>query len=261
MGNLSGMIETFGRYKYLLRYLVKRDITVKYRRSVLGIVWSVLNPLLMMLIMTAVFQFIFEQQIDYFPVYLISGQLMFNFFSEATSSAMDSVLNSAALLKKVYIPKYIFPLEKVIFSFVNALFSLVALLVVMLFVQPPITWWILLFPVPMILLFFFSLGVGLILASLVVFFRDVKHLYGVLITALMYMTPIFYPVTLLSGVMQKVLYINPLYWYVSMFRNVVLYGVPPTGLQLLAGSAFGVVALLFGILIMKKTQDRFILYI
>lgn len=261
MNNLSGTVQTFGRYKYLLRYLVQRDIKVKYRRSVLGVVWSVLNPLLMMLIMTAVFQFIFEQDIPYFPVYLISGQVIFNFFSEATNLAMDSVLGASTLLKKVYIPKYIFPLEKVFFSMFNAMFSMLALLLVMIFVRPPVTMWILLTPVPLILLAIFNLGVGLILASLVVFFRDIKHLYGVLLTALTYMTPIFYPVDLLSPAMQTILRFNPLFWYVGMMRQVVYVGAAPTMLQWVVCVACAAVALAAGVLIMKKTQDRFILYI
>ena len=253
--------NVFLRYRHLLEYMVHRDITVKYRRSKLGLAWSILNPFLMMLIMTAVFSYMFKQQIEFFPVYLLAGQVTFNFFSEATSLAMDSVLSGAALLKKVYIPKYIFPLEKVVFSTINTMFSLVSLILVIIVMRVPLTPWILLFPLPLILLFFFNLGVGMALASMVIFFRDIKHLYGIVVLALTYFTPIFYPASLLPDVMQYLIRLNPMYWFVSMFRNLVLYGTGPTLMQLFATCLSAGVAMLVGLLIFKKTQDQFILYI
>ena len=132
---------------------------------------------------------------------------------------MSSVLGSAPLIKKVYIPKYIFPLEKVAFSFVNALFSLIALVIVMVFTRTAVHATVLLFWVPMIILFVFNFGVGLILASATVFFRDIMHLYGVLVTALMYLTPIMYDVSILPEWALRFIPFNPMYWFVSMFRD------------------------------------------
>ena len=163
MAKLKGMFNGFWRYRYLLWNLVSRDFKLKYRRSVLGVLWSVLNPLLMCLVYWAVFSSLMDMRgsgIDNFPVFLMCGQLLFNFFNEATSSSMSSVLSAAPLLKKVYIPKYIFPLEKCCFAMVNCVFSFVALLLVMIFTGAPFHLTLLEALYPLITLFFFSLGGG-----------------------------------------------------------------------------------------------------
>lgn len=288
---LKGTMNNFFKYRYLLQNLVQRDFKVKYRRSALGIAWSVLNPLLMSLVMAMVFGGMFKDMMPAFTkvvastgerpsflVYVLSGQLIFTFFSESTNMAMDSVYGNAPLIKKVYIPKYIFPLEKVLFSFVNLLFSLISLFIVILLTQG--TWlsgffyevlsgsalskWMLLFPLPLVLLLIFNMGIGLILSSAVVFFRDIKHLYGVLVLALTYLTPIFYDADAMfanSATLGTLIKLNPLYWYVGLFRQLVVYGMPPTQMQLLATGSFAVVALLVGLAVFRKTQDDFILYI
>ena len=274
---LKATLRVFLNYRHLLVNLVSRDIKVKYRRSTLGLLWSVLNPLLMMLVMNFVFENLFNMILDpaqmptvsrtglppSFAVYLLSAQLMFNFFSEATNMAMDSVYMSAGLIKKVYIPKYIFPLEKVIFSLVNTLLSMVALVIVIIATGHPLTLWAALFPVPMVLLFVFNLGVGLILASVVVFFRDIKHLYSVLVLALTYLTPIFYAEAIFGSkvVVLTVIRLNPMYWYVAMFRQLVVYGRAPTNFQWLTTIGCALVALGVGLAIFRKTQDDFILYV
>ena len=181
------MLNGFWRYRYLLWNLVSRDFKLKYRRSVLGVVWSVLNPLLMCLVYWAVFSSLMDMRgsgIDNFPVFLMCGQLLFNFFNEATSASMSSVLSAAPLLKKVYIPKYIFPLEKCCFAMVNCVFSFVALLLVMIFTGAPFHLTLIEAVYPLVTLFFFSLGVGLFLAAATVFFRDIMHIWSVFITAL-----------------------------------------------------------------------------
>ncbi|MDL2252548.1 ABC transporter permease [Ruminococcaceae bacterium OttesenSCG-928-I18] len=261
LGYFRDTFTVFRKYYYLLKNLVQRDLKVKYRRSTLGFLWSFLNPILMMLIMAAVFSYMFRFQIEYFAAYLLSAQLIFNFYNSATSTAMGSVVGNSALIKKVYIPKYIFPFEKVIFEFINALFAVVALFVVLLVTRVPFTPWILLFPIPLVLIFVFNLGVGLILSSLVVFFRDVQHLYGVVVVALNYLTPIFYPVSMLPGWMQFAIKFNPLYWYVGMFRQVVLYGAAPTANMWICCLFCSAAALLIGLLVFKAQQDKFILYI
>ncbi len=260
-GHFSQMFDSFRRYQHLLLNLVQRDLRVKYRRSSLGFLWSVLNPVLMMLIMSAVFSYVFRFDIENFPVYLLSAQLIFNFFSSATSSAMGSVLGYSSLIKKVYIPKYIFPFEKVVYEFVNTLFTLVALLVVMLVTGVTFTGWLLLAPICLLLLFVFNLGVGLFLSAIMVFFRDMQHLYGVLLVALTYLTPIFYPVEILPPWMQFAVRFNPLFWYVSMFRSLVLYGTAPTSTMWLCTGVCSVFSILLGLFVFKKNQDRFILHL
>lgn len=259
--HFSANTKIFGKYKYLLFDLVSRDLKVKYRRSMLGFLWSVLNPLLMMLVITAVFSNIFKFDIKDFPVYYLTGTLIFNFVSESTSSAIGSIINSAGLIKKVYIPKYIFPLEKCIFAFVNMLFSLIAVAVVYLILRIELHWTIILFPVPMLYAFIFSVGLSLILSALNVFFRDIGHLYSVWVTAWMYLTPIIYPVSALPGAMLTVVKLNPLYYYVSYIRNVMIYGIVPDIQDNLICIGFSLIFLGLGLIIFKKKQDKFILYI
>lgn len=258
---LQNTLAVFRRYQYLLLNLVQRDLKVKYRRSALGFLWSILNPILMMLVMAAVFSYMFRFQIEYFAVYLLSAQVTFNFFSGGTTAAMSSVVGYSGLIKKVYIPKYIFPFEKVLFELVNTLFAVVALFVVILVTGVPLTPWLLLFPVPLILLFFFNLGAGLFLSALVVFYRDIQHLYGVVVVAINYLTPIFYPADMLPPWMQQAIKINPLYWYVAMFRQVVLYGQAPTANMWICCSVSSVAALIIGLLVFRTKQDKFILFI
>lgn len=261
---MKAQLLTFKKYRYLLQDLTARDLKVKYRRSVLGFAWSILNPFLMMLVITAVFQNVFKFEVDYFPIYYLTGALLYNFVVEATNGSMTSIIGGASLIKKVYIPKYIFPLEKCIFAFVNMVFSLIAVVIMILILQMPVHWTVFLFPVPMIYTLIFAVGFGLILAAGNVFFRDIGHLYSVFTTAWMYLTPIIYPMEVLSNMpswLTVVIKINPLYHYVNYFRQVVMYGTVPTLFTNLVCAISSVAFLLLGILIFKKSQDRFILYI
>ena len=210
-------IHNFLAYKNLLKELVRRDVKTKYRRSVLGMLWSVLNPLGMMIIMSIVFSHVFRSNIVNFPVYLMCGQIMFNFYNEASTVAMSSILGNAALIKKVYVPKYLFPVSKVCSCFVNLVTSFIALVIVIVATGTKLSWTALLVFIPVIYVFVFSLGMGLMLSALVVTFRDLQHLYGVLITAWMYMTPIFYPVDMLPGWVADLVRLNPLANFIEMF--------------------------------------------
>lgn len=257
----KGYLEKFLKYRYLLQELVIKDVKIKYRRSVLGLAWTVLNPLLMMLVITAVFSRLFKFNIEYFPAYYLVGSLIFNFNSEATILAMNSIRGAAGLIKKVYIPKYIFPMEKVMFAFVNALFSLIAVAIVLIILRVPITWTVLLFPIPLVYTLVFSMGLGLILATMNVFFRDTEHLYGVFVTAWMYLTPIIYPMDILPEMMQKVMAYNPLYHYVEYFRQVIMYNNIPGIKENIICAVCAMVFLIIGLLMFKLKQDKFILYI
>lgn len=252
----------FWKYRFLLQNLIERDIKVKYRRSKLGILWSVLNPLLMMLVMTAVFSHFFRFDIPNFPVYLLSGQLLFTFFNDATTSAMGSVLFSAPLIKKVYVPKYVFPVEKCCFSFINMCFSLLALFGVMIITGNEFHFSILVAVVPMFFLFVFCMGVGLFLAAAAVYFRDIMHFWSVIIMALTYATPLFYPESIWDGtVLVYVGRLNPMYWYVATFRSCIMLGKVPPVASLLYCALFAVISLVVGVTVFQKTQDNFILYI
>jgi ABC-2 type transport system permease protein len=216
-------LKTFGKYQPLLRELVKRDLKTKYRRSILGYLWSLLNPLLMMCVITAVFSYMFRFNIDNFPIYLLTAQILFNFLSESTTMAMSSLINNANIISKVYVPKYIFPLSRVLSSFVNLLFSLAAILIMLVLTSTRITPAILLFPLPLLLLLLFCIGLGMLLALLATYFRDILHLYGVVITAWTYLTPIFYPFSILPKAMQELMRFTPMFHYISVFREVIMY--------------------------------------
>lgn len=255
-------LQSFFHYKELLVQLVTRDIKIKYRRSVLGYLWSVLNPLLIMLVMTAVFSTLFNMRAPNYPVYFLSGQVMFNFMSEATTLASSSIVLNASLLKKTYVPKYIFPFAKVSSSLVNMLFSLGALWIVMAITGVKITLWFLLFPIVILELYVFSLGLGLFLAQAMVFFRDVQYLYGVIVTAWMYLTPIIYTVDKVPVWLQNlIMYWNPMYYYVAQFRNTMLNGQASEPYLVLGGIAFALVFLAFGLWSFRRSQHKFILYI
>ncbi|WML36753.1 ABC transporter permease [Clostridium sp. OS1-26] len=253
-------INNFIRYRYLLSYLVFRDITVKYKRSILGIAWSILNPLLMMSVIVTVFQGFFKMNIDNYPVYFLTGSLIYNFFSEATTSSLTAILGNASLVKKVYIPKYIFVLEKCLFAFVNALFYFVALIIVMIVLKTPIKPPLFLSFIPLTYCLVFSIGFGMIITTLNTFFRDTGHLYSVFIMAMMYLTPIIYPIDAIPKEIADMLKFNPLFYYVQYFRDLILYNkVPDLQLNLICIS-ISLSFLIVGMIVFKKYQDKFILY-
>ena len=176
-------LRTFLKYRELFFQLVSRDIKLKYRRSILGYFWSVLNPLLTMVVMTIVFSSLFAQGIQYFPIYLLIGNMLFSFMTGATSRALPSVLGNAALLKKIYVPKYIFTLAAVTSEFITFLFSLGALIVVIIATKTPLTWRFIFTLIPIVEQYIFCIGLGLFLAQAAVFFRDIQHIWGIFSTA------------------------------------------------------------------------------
>lgn len=254
-------IEVFFKYKNLLGNLVSRDIKVRYRRSVLGMLWTVLNPLLMMAVITIVFSTLFKQNIEHFPIYYLSGSLIFSFSSETTSNALYSIIGNASLMKKVYIPKYLFPVSKVVSGLVNLGFSLIAVLIVMLLLNVKYHVTLLLLPIPIFYTFLFATGLGLLLSAATVFFRDISHFYGVFVMAWTYFTPIFYPIDILPDTAMKVMYFNPMYHYVQYMRELILYGNFPSMKENLVCLLFGVFMLIIGTLVFYKKQDKFVLYI
>ena len=260
---LSGKIARFRAFDELLKQLIIRDIKIKYRRSYLGYIWSILNPLMTMTVLVIVFSQLFKRfDIDNFPLYLISGQIIFSFMAEATNMAVSSISNNASLIKKTYVPKYIFTLSKVGSSLVNLLFSMGALLLVMLFTKATFSWNLLFFPFLVLQVFVFVLGVGLLLASMSVFFRDIQYLWGVILPMWMYLTPIFYPVSIIPESYRE-LYkmLNPMYWYVTQSRDIIVHARFPDTQLILMGSLFAIAVLCFGAWVFNKKQDEFILYI
>lgn len=265
--NKRNFFSDFKKYLPLLRNLVSKDLKIKYRRSALGIAWSVLNPLLTMLVLTQVFGMLLKIKVPNFATYYIVGYSIWNFFSEATSNSMSAIIMAAPLMKKVYIPKYIFPLEKCLFSLVNFAFTLIAVLIVMLVqgVYPSVT--ALLFPIPLVYTFIFVCGMCLLLSAANVYFRDIEHLYGVLLTMWMYLTPIIYPIEIFDGhgalaeFIKHVVTWNPLTRYVQYFRSVIMYATVPGIRENLICLLMSLVMFAIGALVFKKAQKKFILHL
>lgn len=248
---------------FVLRSLVSKDFKLKYRRSLLGVLWSVFNPLLMMIVLSAVFSYMLKfGNIEHYPLYLILGQVLFDFMSRGTTSAMSSIIESQSLIKKVRIEKMVFPLEKVMFEFVNTAIALIAVAAVMAWFRVlPSIHVVYGLPLLVVYVFLFTAGLGLLISSLSVFFRDVMHLWGVLMTAWTYLTPIFYPVELLSDWMQTIMQFNPMYHYVTYFRSIMMWNTFPSLMENLICLGMALVTFLIGFLVFRKAEKKFILYI
>lgn len=247
------------KYRSLLEELISRDVKIKYKHSMLGVLWTLLNPLLMMTVLSIVFSNLFRFDIENFPLYILSGQVIFNFFNDATTNAMSAIVGNAALIKKVYVPKYMFVLSRVFSSLINLMASFAALIIVMLVMRAELHWTVLLAFVPITLAVFMSLGIGLILSAVTVKFRDVMHLYSVLMTVLLYLTPVIYPMSILTEGLYDVVMSNPLTVVIVMFRDLMLYNtmfsIETLGLAILQTAIF----MALGIWVFYKKQDEFIL--
>lgn len=262
MNRIKNFCKEFWHYKDLLKLLVSRNLKLKYRRSVLGYLWSVLNPLLTMIVMTVVFSTMFSRNLENYPVYLFCGQLLFNFMNTSTHQAISAITGNAALLKKSYVPKYIFVVAKITSGVVDLVLSFGALLIVILVTGAKITVYFPLCILVVAQLYVFCIGLGLFLAQANVFFRDTQFIYNAVTTAWMYLTPIFYPIESLSRELTWVVkHCNPMYFYVGQFRDLVYYGRMPGQMIVLAGFGAAAAMLAIGIWSFARSEDKFILYI
>lgn len=270
MNTLKNIWLNFKKYQFLMGRLISRDFKVKYKRSVLGVVWSLLYPILMMTVMALVFSQMFKFKVDgvNYLVYLMTGIIMFNYFSEATNTAMTSVVSNFSLINKVYIPKYIFPISKCIFVGINFVLTLIPLFLLIIITQfglgqypASINWYYFILPYIFVCMFLFTVGIGLLLSCVSVFLRDMIYIYGIIITIWNYFTPIFYSLEILPQGLQTIFKFNPLYQFINSAREILLFGNCPSIATLLILGLIGVVTLLIGSIVFKKNQDKFIYYI
>ncbi|MDE3092128.1 MAG: ABC transporter permease, partial [Chloroflexota bacterium] len=245
------------RYRDLLYSLVQRDLTVRYKRSVLGFLWTMLNPLLTMIVMTIVFSTLFRFQIEHYPVYLLSGLLIWNFFSQSTFQAVDSLVWGGGLISKIYLPKSVFVVSAVLVGLVNLLLALIPLFLIMFATGQPLTWALLFLPVPLVLTCFLTLGVGLFVAAIAVFFSDVAEIYRVGLTIVMYLTPIFYPASIVPERFAVFLRLNPIYYFIELFRVPIYQGQLPDLSILICASLIAVGSLLVGWWFFTRKADEF----
>ena len=249
------------QYRYLLKTLVVRDFKIKYKASMLGVLWSFLNPLLMTFVYMFVFSTLFRSSIENFVVYLMSGIILFNYFSEATNLGMQSIVGNAGLITKVYMPKYIFPISKVLSSGINLFISLIPLLIMMAITGVQFSKSLLLIPVVLFFLILFCTGVSLILAAVMVYFRDIQFLWGILIMILNFLSPIFYPESIIPARFITVYHMNPLYQYLFFMRTITIGGISPTPVTYLYCALASAAALAIGLFVFRKCQNQFVLHL
>lgn len=267
---IKNMLLNFKRYSFLMEQLIARDFKRKYKRSVLGIVWSLLYPILMMSVMAIVFSHMFKFRVSVinYLVYLMTGIIMWQYFAEASNNSMTTVVDNFALINKIYIPKYIFPLSKCLSVAVNFLLTLIPWLLIILLTQfglgefpATITLYYLELPYIFISLIIFSIGMGLLLSSTSVLLRDIWYIYGIILTIWQYFTPVFYDISILPENLRILFKLNPMYQFIDGVRKIVLHGQGLSPLDFLVIGGTSILMLIFGMIVFKKNQDKFIYYI
>lgn len=250
-------LKELSKYRYLLGQLIRRDILTRYKRSVLGVAWTMLNPLGTMLILTIVFSNFFRTEVPHFPVYILSGLLVWNFFSQGTNAAISGLVWGGSLLKRIYIPSTVFGVSAIGTALVNMVISIIPLIIVMMIDKAPFYWTLFFLPISIILLTAFTLGFGLFISSLAVFFPDVGEMYQVLLTAWMYLTPIIYPESLIAPQSLPYFKINPMYWMVKMFRVPIIEGRLPTTMEFVPALGWSIGMLVVGWIYFTSKSEEY----
>ena len=249
------------QYLFVIKELTSREIKRKYARSYLGVMWSVLSPLLNMIVMSLIFSYMFKRNIENFPVYYLTGQIIYSMFSTAKSHAMTALVDNKNLIIKSKLSKQTFILSRIYTAFVNFLYTLIPYVGILIFFRIKVSFKALLFIPDIFLLTLFATGIGYILATIYVFFADIKHLYGIFMTILMYMSAIFYPAERLPDFMQQILSFNPVYLAIDIARYSVVYDLFPYYTEWIKLSIYAVVAFVLGILVYKKNENQMMMEI
>jgi ABC-type polysaccharide/polyol phosphate export permease len=244
------------RYRELIRQFIVRNLKTRYKRSFLGIIWTMLNPLLTMAILTLVFSNIFRFSVENYPVYILCGLTAWNFFSASTQAAMGDMVWSGSLLSRIYVPKSVFAISAVGTGLVNLLVAMLPLLLIALLLGVKITPAILVMPLAILLLGMFALGIGLLLSAAAVYFADMIPVYEVVLMLWMYATPIIYPISIIPPQLTWIYQLNPMYYLITLFRMPLYEGIIPGWDFWLIGGGCAIIALLLGSLVFTaKSQD------
>lgn len=253
---LEELIEAY-RYRHLIFQLVRRDVLTRYKRSFLGVAWTMLNPLGMMLVLTVAFSQIFQSTRAY-PAYVLIGLIAWNFFSQTTTASMSQMVWGGSLLGKIYIPRTVFVLSSIGTGLVNILLSIVPLLIVLLVTGTPLRWTILFLPIAILCMAAFSLGIGLLLSTWAIYFYDVTEMYQIVLTAWLYLTPIIYPEEIIPEAYRPLLFtFNPMYHLIKMFRGPLYEGVLPDLNRMVAAGGISLLVLAIGWIIFSRRSDEF----
>ena len=245
---------------FLLEELIKRNFAAKYKDSVLGILWSVLKPLLIMILLTIIFSTLFSKTISNFPVYFLAGKCIFDFFSASTNLALTSIKGNKNILKKTTAPKYIFVLSSIISEFLNFIITLLILIGVMIATNAPFH--LLIMPlaiIPIISVILLSLGLGLILSIIGVYYTDIRHLWSVVILMLMYASAIFYPMEIIPNPFHDIMILNPIFWAINQFRYFFIWGEIPQFIYITNSLLISMIILVLGAIIFKKYEYKIIM--
>ncbi len=248
-------------YSFLFSELVKRDFKKKYKSTLLGLAWSMISPLLSLAVMSLVFTHIFGRETEHYTIYLFTGNIIFSFFSDATGGGMGSLLGNADIFSKINVPKYLFLLSRIVSSVINFGLTLLifAFFCIIEGIVPSPT--MLLAPIPVILVIAFSVGVALMLSVLFVFFRDMQYLWSIFTMLLMYLSAIFYTTDELPHALSRLLYLNPLYVYISFMRSIIINGVPPSATVLLLSVFYALASVIVGVLLYNRADNKLLYYV
>ena len=255
------MLEKAKKYRFLFEELVKRDFKKKYKRTVLGMIWSIISPLLTLLVMALVFTKFFGRTTEHYIIYLFCGNLLFTYFNDATNGGMRSLMSNAAIFTKVDVPKYMFLLSRNVQAFINFLLTLAVFFIFVIFEGIPFHWNFLLLIYPIVCITLFNIGVGMILSALFVFFRDIEYLYSVFTMLLMYLSAIFYNINAYALKIQYLFYMNPVYVYIRYFRKIVIDNTVPEPSFHLLCAFYALVMLVIGCWMYKKYNHKFLYYV
>lgn len=258
---MTQLISDVYRNHELIWALALKELRVRYKRSVLGFFWALLNPLFTMLILTAVFSKVMRVAVDHYSIFLISALLPWTFFSQAASYSAESIVANGELLKKVQVAKSVFPVAAVVSNIINFLLSLIPLLLLIVVLRFPLHWTWVYLPVPLLGLFLFTLGFGFFVAAANVFFRDVSHILQIVLSAWFYLSPIIYSLDFLPPHWKFYFKLNPMLYVLNGFRLSIYYGLLPSPQSVAASLACGVAALLVGYAFFRRVQEVFVFYV
>ncbi len=248
-------MEELKQYWFVIRELTGREIKRKYARSYLGILWSVLSPLLFMLVMTLIFSTMFKRNIQNFPLYYLTGYLFYNMYGQTSQNVMTVLVDNRNMLFRVKVPKNVFVLSRCYTALISFLYSMLAYLPLLFISGVKLNISMLFFPIDILFCLLFGLGVGYVLSILYVFFADIKYLYTVFMTILMYLSALFYPIEQVPQAMQLVIYNNPVYDYMLFARDCMVYGKIPSIDIWIRVIVWGIASYFLGYLIFLRHEN------
>ncbi len=252
------LIKEIFLFRNALKQMVSQNLILRYRRTVLGYFWTLLNPLLMMTVMAVVFANLFKVDLKTFTVFLFAGMIPWNFFNSAVSQSAGSFIANEGIIKKIYIPKLLFPLSTTIALFIDSLLAFVMLFFIILMLGGSLSWALFFLPIAFILIFIFALGLGVLLAIATVYFRDLQYLIIIGLQGLFFLTPIFYKTDDILGAVSWVINLNPVVPFISLFREPILNGQLPSHMIIIQAMLLSLASIIFGFFVFGKIQKKIV---